>query len=174
MERWLLWDERISQRLRLDHRRGLLATFFGWLSHTGDGWLWVVLPLALGYFGSGAWRHAGLTLLAGVLLTAATVAVLKLLFRRQRPQGQWGYLYRKTDPHSFPSGHAARAAMLALLGWAVLPWPWATALSIWGALVALSRVLMGVHYFSDVVAGVVLGLGLGGLMWWLQAWWPLW
>lgn len=174
VERWQTWDKRISQRLRLDHRPGWLTTCFGWLSHTGDGWLWVLLPLALGLFSKGAWRHAGWTLLAGVLLTAATVGLLKVLFRRQRPQGQWGTLYRKTDPHSFPSGHAARAAMLGLVGWAVLPPPWAAALSLWGGLVALSRVLMGVHYLSDVLAGVLLGLALGGAMWWLQGLWPLW
>lgn len=174
MERWLEWDERLSQRLRLDQRPGPVPTLLGLLSHTGDGWLWVLLPLILWYRGQGAWRHAGLTLLAGVLVTAGIVGLLKALFRRQRPRGEWGSLYRKTDPHSFPSGHAARAAMLALLGWAVLPPGWAAALSAWGALVAASRVLMGVHYLSDVVAGVALGLGIGGAMWWLQATCPLW
>ncbi len=174
LERWHTWDEHLSQRLRLDHQQGFLPKALGVLSHTGDGWIWLALPLALWYWGDEATRRAGLTLLIGVLATAGTVFVLKQIFRRRRPQGQWGQMYRKTDPHSFPSGHAARAAMLALLGWAVLPPGWAALLSLWGALIAASRVLMGVHYFSDVVAGIILGLAMAGFIWWIQAGLMLW
>jgi len=173
-ERWLAWDERLTQRLRLDRRRGFWPTVLGWLSHTGDGWLWVSWPLAAWLWGDAAWRSVGRAFLIGVLLTAGVVTVLKFTIRRRRPQGRWGQMYRKTDPHSFPSGHAARAAMLALLGWAVLPPPLAAALSLWGLLVALSRVLMGVHYLSDVVAGVALGLLIAGVLWRLQGPLGLW
>ncbi len=174
LKRWHAWDERLSQRLRLDQQRGPVPLVLGLLSHTGDGWIWVLLPWALWRWGPGAWRHAGLTLLVGVLSTAGVVFVLKQTFRRRRPQGQWGQLYRQTDPHSFPSGHAARAAMLALLGWAVLPPPWAALLTLWAGLVAATRVLMGVHYLSDVVAGVLVGLGVAAALWGLQGSLALW
>jgi len=47
------------------------------------------------------------------------------------------------------------------------PWWLAVALTVWAPLVALARVAMGVHYFSDVVAGGFLGVlgGLGVLLW---------
>lgn len=68
---------------------------------------------------------------------------------------------------SFPSAHASNAFALAVsaagtfkLGWAVLL-PVATA-------VALSRVMLGVHYPSDILAGALLGGALGGLAWWLR------
>ena len=174
LERWIAWDETVSQRLRLDRRRGGLPTLLGLLSHTGDGWLWIAWPLAAWLWGDAAWRHIGQTFLVGVLLTAGVVTLLKFTIRRRRPQGQWGQMYRKTDPHSFPSGHAARAAMLALLGWAVLPAPWAALLSLWGLAVAATRVLMGVHYLSDVVAGVLLGWLMAGVVWGLQGPLGLW
>jgi undecaprenyl-diphosphatase len=91
------------------------------------------------------------------------VLVLKLLIRRRRPPGEWGAIYRNTDPHSFPSGHAARAAMLAVLLCAWGP-TWAAPVAIaWAPLVSLARVALGVHYLSDVIAGGVLGLAAGVL-----------
>ncbi|HNO93257.1 MAG TPA: phosphatase PAP2 family protein, partial [Anaerolineales bacterium] len=77
---------------------------------------------------------------------------------RKRPEGEWGGIYRNTDPHSFPSGHAARAFLIAVLASALAP-PWlAIALWVWAPLVALARVAMGVHYLSDIIAGAILGI----------------
>jgi undecaprenyl-diphosphatase len=62
------------------------------------------------------------------------------------------------------SGHAARAIMLAGLGLALGP-PWfGAALCLWGPLVALARVAMGVHYVSDIAAGAALGVLFGLLI----------
>jgi len=93
---------------------------------------------------------------------------LKLIVRRQRPEGEWGAIYRNTDPHSFPSGHAARAILLAVLGLGLGPLWFAVVLVIWGPLVALARVAMGVHFLSDVLAGGFLGLMIGIL--WVVLW----
>ena len=56
-----------------------------------------------------------LTNRAWVGMLAALVLVLKFLIRRRRPEGEWGGIYRQTDPHSFPSGHAARSVLIAVL-----------------------------------------------------------
>ena len=83
---------------------------------------------------------------------------VKFLVKRKRPEGEWGGIYRNTDPHSFPSGHAARAFLIATLGTVLAP-PWlAAVLWVWAPLVALARVAMGVHYLSDIIAGAVLGV----------------
>jgi undecaprenyl-diphosphatase len=84
--------------------------------------------------------------------------------RRQRPPGEWGAIYRQADPHSFPSGHAARALMLAVLGLSLGPAWFAAALCVWGPLVALARVAMGVHYVSDIAVGALLGVVFGLLI----------
>ena len=92
-----------------------------------------------------------------ILALAALVMGIKFIVRRQRPVGDWGAIYRNTDPHSFPSGHAARSIMLAILCWKFGLQPLAWVLTIWVPLVSLSRVMMGVHYLIDVIVGWVLG-----------------
>lgn len=120
----------------------------------------MLLVLALG---TPEWRARSLWMLVGILITAVAVFGLKLLVRRRRPAGEWGQIYRRTDPHSFPSGHAARAAMLALLALTLGPGWFAVLLCLWAPLVMLARVGMGVHYLSDVLAGALLGVGVGAL-----------
>jgi undecaprenyl-diphosphatase len=89
---------------------------------------------------------------------AGVVLAIKFLVRRKRPEGEWGGIYRNTDPHSFPSGHAARAFLIAVVASALAP-PWwlILLLWVWAPLVSLARVAMGVHYLSDVIAGAVVG-----------------
>lgn len=166
LQHWRAWDERWTHRLRVDHRRGWVRRLLGWLSHSGDGVVWLALPALAWWLGGAAWRQAAALVLGAVVLTAGVVFVVKALFRRRRPQGAWGQVYRKTDPYSFPSGHAARALMLGVLAWGLAP-PWAAALaSLWALLVAFSRVAMGVHYLSDVLAGGALGLVIGLAVLW--------
>ncbi|MGB2895278.1 MAG: phosphatase PAP2 family protein, partial [Anaerolineales bacterium] len=92
---------------------------------------------------------------------AVLVMTIKFTIRRSRPEGDWGAVYRKTDPHSFPSGHAARAATIAILALLWCPIAIGLALSLWALLVSLARIAMGVHYPSDILAGVLLGLTFG-------------
>jgi undecaprenyl-diphosphatase len=103
------------------------------------------------------WALAVFLAIAGL---AALVLVVKFAIRRRRPEGEWGGLYRLTDPHSFPSGHAARAFLLATLVVAWGPAWLAPILVIWAPLVALSRVAMGLHYVSDIVGGAALGVAV--------------
>lgn len=161
METWLQADERLSARLRVAEQPGLrrrLAILFG---HSGDSWFWGAGLLVLILFGTAAWRSLALALLIGIALTAVVVLIIKFSVRRQRPEGEWGQIYRKTDPHSFPSGHAARAIMLAVVAVALGPSWFGTVLMVWAPLVGLARVATGLHYVSDVLAGWVLGIVMG-------------
>ncbi len=66
-----------------------------------------------------------------------------------------------TNPHSFPSGHAARSFLIAVIASVLAP-PWlVVVLWVWAPLVGLARVAMGVHYVSDVIAGAILGMIIG-------------
>ncbi len=154
-------DARWSQRLRVAERPGALRAAAGVLAHSGDSWFWGAgLALVWG-LGGPAVKAWALRLLGAILVTAVLVMALKLGIRRRRPDGEWGSIYRLTDPHSFPSGHAARAALLAVLIAAWGPAWLAPIVVVWTPLVALARVAMGVHYLSDVVAGAALGLLAG-------------
>ena len=56
-----------------------------------------------------------MTVFLAIVGLAVLVMAIKFTIRRRRPDGEWGGLYRSTDPHSFPSGHAARAVLIAVL-----------------------------------------------------------
>lgn len=162
--RLLEWDADVSARLRIAERPGWLRSCAIALAHSGDSWLWWP-GLALAWWaGSGFWRSWAAALLGGTIILAAFVMATKFSIRRPRPEGEWGGLYRRTDPHAFPSGHAARVFAIAAMAAGLGPWWMAVALGIWAPLVCLARVAMGVHYVSDVVAGAMLGAAAGGLM----------
>jgi len=160
-ERLLKLDARLTERLRVAERPGLLRTLAAILAHSGDSWFWLGGLLLLWWQGTAFWRSRALSLIIAILITAAVVMGFKLIFRRSRPAGEWGSFYRNTDPHSFPSGHATRAFMLAVMAIGLGPAWLAIALVAWAPLVSLARAAMGVHYFSDVLAGMVLGVVIG-------------
>jgi undecaprenyl-diphosphatase len=154
-------DARWSDRVRVAERPGPKRRIAAFLAHSGDSWFWLPGLLGLWLVGDAEWKTLAIRLGIGIVLTAGGVFAIKFTVRRQRPAGEWGGIYRKTDPHSFPSGHAARALMLSAMGVILGPWWLGAILAVWGPLVALARAAMGVHYVSDVVAGAVLGLMLG-------------
>lgn len=133
--------------------------YFALVSRLGDGIAWyallLLLPVVLGPAALPGALHMGLTALAGVGL----YRVLKSSLVRERPFASHRGVLAVTTPldrYSFPSGHTLHAAcftvMLAsyhpALLWLVIPF----ALSV-----ALSRVVLGLHYPSDVLAGGLLG-----------------
>ncbi|MEA5077567.1 MAG: phosphatase PAP2 family protein [Anaerolineaceae bacterium] len=154
----LEFDEKITRSIRLndpDHKFKPFAAFF---AHSGDSWF-IEIALFILWLVSRNRIHQMLAWMAGcVVVLAVLVLGIKFLIRRQRPEGDWGAIYRNTDPHSFPSGHAARTAMLATLAFAFGPIWLGIAFVVWALLVSLARVWMGVHYLSDVLAGIVLGI----------------
>jgi undecaprenyl-diphosphatase len=154
-------DARWSERLRVAEKPGPLRRLAIFLAHSGDSWFWGLALVFIWLLGDGGAKRWAFWIFIGIAVTAVITQSLKWLFRRQRPPGEWGALYRSADPHSFPSGHAARMAMLLVLGFALGPVWFAALLLIWAPLVALARVAMGVHYLSDILAGAALGLGVG-------------
>jgi undecaprenyl-diphosphatase len=154
-------DARVSERLRVAEKPGILRGIAVFLAHSGDSWFWGAALVVLWLLGDSFWKRWAIVMLVAISVLAALVMMLKFIIRRRRPEGQWGGIYRNTDPHSFPSGHAARAFLIAVLATGMGPVGLALALWAWAPLVALARVAMGVHYMSDVVAGFVVGILAG-------------
>jgi undecaprenyl-diphosphatase len=157
-------DSRLTERIRIAEQPGPLRGLAAVLAHSGDSWFWLAGLLVLWLLGDDDWKFIALTMIAAILLTAVIVFVIKFSVRRRRPEGQWGQVYRSTDPHSFPSGHAVRVVMLAVIALGLGPLWLGLVLCIWAPLVAFARVAMGVHYLSDVLAGMLLGLLIGGVV----------
>ncbi|MCJ7585142.1 MAG: phosphatase PAP2 family protein [Anaerolineales bacterium] len=159
--RLLEMDARLSAQLRVAERPGVLRTLAAILAHSGDSWFWWAGLALLWWRGDAFWRAWALTVLVSIIALAVFVLPVKFLIRRRRPEGEWGAFYRTTDPHSFPSGHAARVILIAILATGLGPGWLAALLWVWAPLVALARVAMGVHYVSDIVAGGALGILAG-------------
>jgi membrane-associated phospholipid phosphatase len=154
-------DARISEQMRIAEKPGPLRTLAAVLAHSGDSWFWLAGLGLVWWLGSDYWKERAVILIVSILLTALIVLAVKFTVRRKRPEGEWGKFYRNTDPHSFPSGHAVRAVMLAVIMLGLGPIWLGLLLLIWAPLVGFARVAMGVHYLSDVLAGMFLGLLIG-------------
>jgi undecaprenyl-diphosphatase len=161
LEELLQTDARLSARLQIAERPGRLRTLAAILAHSGDSWFWILGFTLTWWLGEEPRKIWALRMLGMILVLALLVTALKFSIRRRRPEGEWGAIYRSTDPHSFPSGHAARAALLAILSSVWGPSWLGVLLVIWTPFVSLARVTMGLHYLSDVIAGLTLGLTTG-------------
>jgi lipid A 4'-phosphatase len=103
-------------------------------------------------------------LFASIALSGIIVDLLKVVVGRPRPKllfasgaYEFSWIGLGADHWSFPSGHAATAAALATALWCLWPEP-LLLYAIAAALVAMSRVVMGAHYLSDVIMGAFIGI----------------
>jgi membrane-associated phospholipid phosphatase len=124
--------------------------------------LWLLIAAVLAVFGGrDGQRAAGRGVIAIAIAAAVANGPAKLLVRRRRPASRWQpALIRTPRSTSFPSGHSAAAVAFATAASAQLPVLTPVLVPLAGA-VAYSRVHTGVHYPSDVVAGIGIGLVSG-------------
>lgn len=151
-------DHKISAKLLLPEEKKLIRSAAAFFAHSGDSWFWVAGLFIVWLLTRGGWHRYSALFAGAIVIQASLVIAIKFLIKRQRPEGQWGEIYRKTDPNSFPSGHAVRAVMLAVMAWGLNLSPLNWLLAIWAPMVSLARVSLGVHYLVDVVAGWLIGV----------------
>ncbi len=157
-------DTRLSARMRLPAQKSPLRTAAIFFAHSGDSWFLMAGLAIIWLFSHGAQRVLSAKFAFAIVVQAILVLVIKFTIRRSRPEGDWGGIYRSTDPHSFPSGHAARAAMLSFIATFVFS-PWMDfLLALWAVLVGTARIALGVHYLVDVIGGWLIGIVIGALM----------
>jgi undecaprenyl-diphosphatase len=161
--------------LNLSSRSSAVRQLFRAVSWLGDGWLWyglmLALPLVYGLDGLQASLHMMATGALGVTL----YKLVKNHAVRERPYITHSAIECASAPldrYSFPSGHTLHAVCFTLLLSSYFP-EWTAALIGLALLIALSRVILGLHYPTDVAAGAVLGgsLGFGSSL--LGTSWPI-
>lgn len=134
------------------------------MNFLGGGWFGVfVVPLggALAFFLVKR-RWAALYFLLGSALSAGVVQLLKTVFSRARPE----QILVTADFGSFPSGHVANAATLAVVLILLLQRRWIIIVGIiYTILMILSRTYLGAHWLSDTIGGALVGVGVAVILW---------
>lgn len=136
-----------------------------WVSKTGDGHLYLAIGLTLWAFDPNDGTLFLYTTLLAYALELPVYVFLKKSFKRQRPCDFIRCLnahIKPSDKFSLPSGHTAAAFLMASLLAHFYP-SVSILVYIWASIIGLSRVLLGVHYPSDIVAGALLGLTISFL-----------
>lgn len=130
-----------------------------YVSKSGDGYFYLALGLLLWAFEPSKGKIFLYTSLLAYALELPIYVVLKKLFKRQRPCDFFSNFQSHitpSDKFSLPSGHTAAAFLMASLLAHFYPM-FAAVAFLWASLIGLSRVMLGVHYPSDIVAGAALG-----------------
>ena len=159
---------KLCRYLNRSSRSSSVRQFFRVVSWLGDGWIWyaliAALPLVYGFVGI----EASLHLAATGALSAVLYKLIKEHAVRERPYITHSAIECASAPldrYSFPSGHTLHAVCFTLMLCTYFP-EWTAAFVTFAALIALSRVVLGLHYPTDVAAGGALGglLGFGSTM----------
>ena len=157
LDKLLASDLRLSSWARECESPRWLEWWLVAATRLGDGWAWLALVVVAPARGDGRTAHVlAETLVAMVAVNTAQVA-LKHAFRRARPRGpvSWWDIHAP-DQFSFPSGHTMNAFAVATLVTVHVPVAAPLAFAV-AASVGASRVVLELHYVSDVAAGATLG-----------------
>ncbi|MDG4868265.1 phosphatase PAP2 family protein [Guyparkeria sp. 1SP6A2] len=157
---YLAWEALMTERCNRIHRVAVMRRLFGWASRLGDGVGWYALAVLML-----ATQGMQAVVPMGMMLASAGVGVLiyvtiKRRTARLRPLHRNQHIdvsVAPLDQYSFPSGHTLHAVNFGIqlavfhppLIWIALPF---------GLMVAASRMVLGLHYLSDVLVGALIGL----------------
>lgn len=156
-------DRKLMRRVHRWHApRWVRAVMVG-ASRAGDGWLWYALGFIILMFGGhsrfAATGAGALASIAGI----ATYLIVKKAANRKRPCAIEPHCWARMlppDQYSFPSGHTIVAFSIATSVGLFYPQLLVLLFCI-ALLIAVSRVVLGMHFLSDVVVGVLMGVSLG-------------
>lgn len=143
-----------------------LDSFFQTITHLGDaGWFWIFLALILLIFQKT--RLCGICMLVSMLVGALiTNAGLKPLVARERPcwiRDPVQLLIDMPKDYSFPSGHT-QVSFVSAMAIFQNNRKWGIAAFVLASLIAFSRLYLYVHFPTDVLAGIVIGMAVGRIM----------
>jgi undecaprenyl-diphosphatase len=129
----------------------------------GDGWIWYSVGIALLLFGGDVRFMAFAVCATAALSTIVLFRALKNASKRKRPCQLEAHCWSKVlppDQFSFPSGHSMTAFAITVplcLIYHDLQAP----LLVLSVSIAVSRIILGMHFVSDIIVGSLLGAGLG-------------
>lgn len=153
------WDVNAFHRVLQAHRYQPIVKAAYWISKTADGWFYPVLPLLAYAVGFQDAYLLFSTLFLAFALERTVYLLAKKGFKRKRPANilpNFRSLVIASDEFSFPSGHTS-AAFLTVTVLALVVNPLFAVLYLWSFAVGCSRVVLGVHFPTDILMGAILG-----------------
>ena len=129
------------------------------LSQSGDGYLHILLPVLLWLLSAPQLQQFAYLLLLSLTMERSLYFILKNSLKRRRPQEYMpGFrsLIVASDQFSFPSGHSSGAFLLATALAVIYAGP-LLVVYLWACCVGFSRVILGVHFPGDILAGATMG-----------------
>ena len=154
------WDAVFASAIFGLKGKRLIAFAMPWISHSANGYYYPIVPVLLLAVDP---QIARSFLLAGLFAFAIELPLYKVLkngIKRDRPCEALSEVHRRVSPSdqfSFPSGHTGAAFVMATLLSYFFP-ICSMPLFVWALLVGFSRIYLGVHYPSDILAGIVVGI----------------
>ena len=148
----------------VEHRSPLWDVPAYVMSFLGGGWFGVIV-VPIGVAAAlliARKRWSALYFVLASALSAGLVQLLKSLFGRARPEE----MMVPSDFGSFPSGHVANAATIVVAVALILQrlWVWFAG-AAWVLLMMLSRTYLGVHWLSDTIGGLLVGVAVAVIVW---------
>ena len=150
------WDQKTSQLFLSHSYNQFQAKISRFVSRTGDGPFYLLLGISLAGCDGARGRGFFVSALLAFAIELPVYWILKNSFKRERPRNMPVFI-TPSDRYSLPSGHTAAAFLMAetLSGfYPMLLW----IAFIWAGFIGASRLLLGVHYLTDLIAGAGLGL----------------
>ena len=175
------WLDRIDKEVFL-YLNGIYSDFSDafWLFVTNIP-TWIPLYILILYFFIRVYKKDSVYLIAGILLVILfsdqfTSGFMKPFFGRPRPcySPDIGSLVHVAKacggPFGFASGHSANSFGIAMFTWLIFrhQWRWTAIMFFWAAMVAYSRIAVGVHYPGDIIVGGLVGIFFGWLVFYLM------
>lgn len=142
-------------------RLPMMSTVSRWISTLGNGGLYLAIGLLVAWFELEKGADFLITGLALFAIELPVYILLKQTIKRDRPCDHFEDVTPQITPSdrfSLPSGHAAAAFVFATVLTYYYPSLMLPAYGV-AVLIAVSRVFLGVHYPTDIIAGAALGLG---------------
>ncbi len=155
-QKLFFWFDRLARNFKLVIPARLI-------SKTGDGYLQVLLPLLTWVYIGEEGKNFFFAVLAAFATERVVYFLLKNSLKRRRPPNaipSYQAAIVASDEFSFPSGHTCAAFLLATMTAAFIP-VLAAPMFLWASVVGLSRVMLGVHFPADIIAGATIGCLIG-------------
>ena len=156
---WLERERSVALWMHGAAARAWVVRVLDAVSRVGDGWLWYAVIVCLPWAGGAVGTSASVRMIGVGIVDLVVYKIIKRWIARPRPYRTCPGIRacaRALDEFSFPSGHTLHSVAFSLILTVYYPM---FALFVWPftVLVAVSRIVLGLHYPSDVVVGALIG-----------------